>query len=102
VIADEGGGIQHAELRLGHCVFMLGGVVGGTAEGGGSMGINVRVDDPDTHAARARAAGATIVHEPATTPYGARCFAARDPEGFFWWVSDYAPAEEQQHHADRR
>jgi uncharacterized glyoxalase superfamily protein PhnB len=53
--------------------------------------IGLRVADPDAHAAHARSAGATLVREPQTAPYGARFYAARDPEGFLFWVTNYQP-----------
>ena len=42
------------------------------------------VDDVDAHYARARAAGATIVSEPADQFYGARVYRAVDLEGHRW------------------
>jgi uncharacterized glyoxalase superfamily protein PhnB len=30
--------------------------------------------------------------EPQTAPFGARFYAARDPEGGLWWISNYHPA----------
>ena len=42
-------------------------------------------------AARARAAGARIVREPADTDYGSRDYAARDPEGNLWSFGTYRP-----------
>jgi uncharacterized glyoxalase superfamily protein PhnB len=53
--------------------------------------VNVIIDDPDGHHARAKAAGAAIVIPPRDTPFGARFYAARDPEGFLWWLSTYKP-----------
>ncbi|MDB5465494.1 MAG: glyoxalase, partial [Phenylobacterium sp.] len=44
-------------------------------------------DELDTHAERARAAGATIVQEPADQFYGARVYRALDPEGHVWVFS---------------
>ena len=41
--------------------------------------VMVRVEDADAHCARARAAGATIVAEPADYPYGERQYTATDP-----------------------
>lgn len=51
----------------------------------------VHVADPDAHYARAAAGGATIVRALADTPYGARGYTARDPEGFLWTFSTYRP-----------
>jgi uncharacterized glyoxalase superfamily protein PhnB len=53
--------------------------------------VHLQVDDPDARFARATAAGAVVVHEPQTAPYGARFNAVRDPEGFVWWMSNYQP-----------
>lgn len=92
-IRGPDGAIFHAEMRLGDGTIFLN---IGTSEGGmaGSLrqAISVRIDDPDRHHERARAAGAAIVQPPTTTPYGARSYWARDPEGFLWGFSTYRPA----------
>jgi hypothetical protein len=49
--------------------------------------VMVRVEDVDAHCARARAAGATIVAEPADHPYGERQYTAIDPVGHTWTFS---------------
>ena len=90
-VANDDGGLKHAELRLdGGVVF-----VGVAADSGQFQGLthfsNLRVPDPDAHCERAKAAGATIVMPPQMSPFGARFYAARDPEGFLWWVSTYEP-----------
>jgi uncharacterized glyoxalase superfamily protein PhnB len=92
-IPDEHGALMHAELRLGSAVLMLGPSVSSKDGGELRQFINLRVEDPDAHFHRAKSASATIVREPWTTPYGARAYAVRDPEGFLWWVSDYAPSK---------
>jgi uncharacterized glyoxalase superfamily protein PhnB len=46
-------------------------------------GVHITVDDVDQHAARARAAGATILREPTDEPYG-RSYNAGDLEGHRW------------------
>ena len=46
-------------------------------------GALVYVDDVDAHCERARAAGATILREPKTEPYG-RLYTAADLEGHRW------------------
>jgi uncharacterized glyoxalase superfamily protein PhnB len=60
-------------------------------------GVLVRVEDVDAHCARARAAGATIVGEPQTHPYGERQYGAIDLAGHRWTFSqtlaDVAPAD---------
>jgi PhnB protein len=46
-------------------------------------GVMILVDDVDAHHERAEAAGATILREPKTEPYG-RLYNAADPEGHRW------------------
>jgi uncharacterized glyoxalase superfamily protein PhnB len=91
IVPGEAGSIKHAELRFGDGVMF----VGSTPESSEFRGLthfsNLRVADPDAHFARATSAGATIVMEPQMSPFGARFYAARDPEGFLWWVSTYEP-----------
>jgi uncharacterized glyoxalase superfamily protein PhnB len=49
--------------------------------------VMVRVVDVDAHCAMARQAGATILAEPATFPYGERQYSAVDPGGHVWTFS---------------
>ena len=44
----------------------------------------VRIEDADAHCQRARANGATVLHEPVTHVYGERQYSARDFEGYLW------------------
>jgi uncharacterized glyoxalase superfamily protein PhnB len=90
-VPDNTGALMHAELRLGATAVMLGPASASHAWGDTRQVTGVRVDDPDAHFAIGKAAGATILREPQTTPYGARFYAARDPEGFLWWVTNYRP-----------
>jgi uncharacterized glyoxalase superfamily protein PhnB len=61
------------------------------------LAVMLRVADADAHCARARAAGARIVAEPATFPYGERQYSAIDPAGYLWTfsesVADVDPAD---------
>jgi uncharacterized glyoxalase superfamily protein PhnB len=92
-VRDHRGGLSHAELRLGASVFMLcPEAAAGSPWRNDRLVVQLRVADPDAHCARAAAAGATVVAHPQTASYGARFYAVRDPEGFLWWVSNYAPA----------
>jgi uncharacterized glyoxalase superfamily protein PhnB len=61
--------------------------------------LNVTVADPDAHCARAVAAGAELLQPPTDSPYGARGYVARDPEGYVWGFSTYAPAPAAVPHA---
>src|SRR5688500_17964535 len=73
------GSVAHAELLLGTGLVMLGQrrhPRPRPADDEGSL--YVAVDDVDAHCARARAAGAEIVREPADTDYGSREYTVRD------------------------
>jgi uncharacterized glyoxalase superfamily protein PhnB len=93
-VPGPNGSLVHGELHFGEGVL-----VGQLSQGGEwadlKQFVNVVVDDPDRHHARAKAAGADIVMGPKDTPFGARFYAARDPEGFLWWLSTYKPAKKQ-------
>jgi uncharacterized glyoxalase superfamily protein PhnB len=51
-------------------------------------GLCVLVTDLDAHCERARAAGATILREPADPGIGARIYSAEDPEGHRWMFQE--------------
>lgn len=55
----------------------------------GTFGAYAVTDDPDGLFARATAAGARMVSEPADTGYGSREFVVRDPEGNHWCFGTY-------------
>ena len=59
--------------------------------GGNTQAPYIVLDDVDGHAARARAAGAEIIAEPADQHYGGRVYSARDPEGYVWSFGSYDP-----------
>jgi PhnB protein len=98
----EDGRVMHAELELDGGVVMLATpprpeFKSPKAIGATLSSVYTYVDDVDAHFERARAAGAEIVQEPATMPYGDRHYGARDPEGHEWWfgqhVEDVSPDE---------
>ncbi len=85
---DEGGVVNHAELRLGDDSVMLGDP-GEDYEAPNKANhrtslVHVYVDDVDAHYERAKAAGAEIVQEPTDQEYGDRRYDAKDPEGQLW------------------
>lgn len=57
--------------------------------------IHVVVADPDEHCERARKADGAILEPPSDTWYGARRYMVRDPEGYVWSFSTYAPGQEE-------
>jgi PhnB protein len=95
------GKAMHAEAGIGDGVVMMGNPGADyrnpTALGGSTQLVYVYVDDVDAHCETARAAGATIVREPADQFYGDRTYGAEDPEGHQWsfsqHVRDVAPED---------
>jgi len=86
--AEPDGRISHAEVRVGDASIMLGGPGSGYQNprhtGHFSQLVVVQVDDADAHYERAKAAGATILAEPADQPYGDRNYRVEDLEGHHW------------------
>ncbi len=87
----EDGRAVHGEVYAGDGVVWLHreapehGLVPPLATGGlTTASLAVHVDDVDAHCARARAAGAEVVHEPMDQPYGYREYSVRDLEGHLW------------------
>jgi uncharacterized glyoxalase superfamily protein PhnB len=100
VVPGDEGTIAHAQLSYGSGMVMLGtarddewGRVVKTvrALGSTSSAVYVVVADADAHCARARASGAQILFGPRDTDYGAREYAASDPEGHVWSFGTYDP-----------
>ncbi len=97
VVADDTGGVRHAELSLGDSVLMLNSerpelqLAGPRTLGGRHAGICVTVDDPEAHHARAVAAGAEVLYPLGERAYGSREYSARDPEGVMWTFGTYVP-----------
>ena len=56
-----------------------------------NQAICVRIDDPDAHFLRAKAAGAVIVQGLKDEEYGSRGYMAKDPEGHHWYFGTYRP-----------
>ncbi len=93
-LTDSQGRIQHAELSFGAGRIKLGpgSWVDWARSPNAIAGVNtqtvfVDVRDIDAHCARARAAGAEILMEPAEQFYGHRTYRARDREGHVWTFS---------------
>jgi PhnB protein len=95
------GKAMHAEAGIGAGVVMMGNPGSDyrnpTALGGATQLVYVYVDDVDAHCETARAAGATILREPADQFYGDRTYGAEDAEGHHWsfsqHVRDVAPED---------
>ncbi len=94
----DDGSVQHAELRLGTNLVMLGEArddawMGGRAPDplASTISLYVVVADPDALHRRAVAAGAKVVRELEDMDYGSREFSARDLEGNLWSFGTYDP-----------
>ena len=90
-----GGKIQHAAMRLGDDMIMMG-YPGKKYKNPKRLGqttqtLYVNVDDVDKHYARARKAGAKILEEPEDQFYGHRRYGAEDPEGHQWYFAQDIP-----------
>jgi len=94
LLEDGDGNVAHSEMRYGTGVVMVGSEwsddhrspvnVGGK----NTQSIHIGVaEDIQAHCARARAAGAEILMEPAYQFYGASTYRCRDPEGHIWTVA---------------
>ncbi|MEU9039063.1 VOC family protein [Streptomyces sp. NPDC048352] len=84
-----GGGVLHAEIRIGEAVLMLGDAAeapfASPAElGGTSAALHVYVPDVDALVRTAVAAGAELLQEPADQFHGDRTAHLRDPSGHLW------------------
>lgn len=87
-VVDDDGTLQHAELKYGTGMVLL----GTETREKGSPGIYVVVEDVDAHHAKAMAAGATLVYPPEDTEWGTRRYRVKDPEGHEWSFGSYQPA----------
>jgi uncharacterized glyoxalase superfamily protein PhnB len=91
------GTIGHAELsHHGHKIMLASewrpaGLVSPRELAGVHGQIYCEVDDVDAHYRKARAAGATIVGEPADQPHGSRTYRAMDTEGHRWIFGSALP-----------
>lgn len=98
VYRGDDGVVQHAELKLGAGLIMLGqhrpdGWFGSKDPDAESSpaGVYVVLEDVDAHYAHAREKGAGIFREPVDQDYGSREYSARDLEGNRWSFGTYDP-----------
>jgi uncharacterized glyoxalase superfamily protein PhnB len=93
VYEGDGGRVDHAELRYGDGLVMLGSERPGDDQRQAGQGwAYVVVGDLDSHHENAKAAGAEITEEPHTEDYGS-FYGARDLEGNLWSFGTYEPAD---------
>jgi len=81
------GSVQHAEVRIGDSIVMMGeGGPGGKHFPGM---LHLYMEDVDAVYQRAIEAGAKSVREPADQPYGDRSGGVEDAFGNQWWISTH-------------
>lgn len=96
-VAEYGGQIVHAELRMGDQLLFMQpdkaddpyGMHSPLALNGTNQCVCIAVEDVEAVAARVRAANGEMITEPHDTPYGAREFSCRSPDGHVWSVGNY-------------
>lgn len=97
------GAVAHAEVKIGDSKVMI-----GQPEPGQETQAMLHLYVPDTDAvyARAMAAGATSIREPADQFYGDRSGGVRDISGNQWWIAthveDVAPEEMERRMASMK
>jgi uncharacterized glyoxalase superfamily protein PhnB len=97
IARDDAGGVVHAQLRLGDGLLFLGPdrsddpyrMHSPRVLNGLNQCVCVALQEVDAHCVAARAAGAAILTELYDTPYGAREYSCRDPEGHVWCFGNY-------------
>jgi uncharacterized glyoxalase superfamily protein PhnB len=104
VVYESNQCVEHAELRFGDSIVMLGSkrdgggfrILSPSEAGGVTASLYVTVPDPDAHCARALAAGARITRPLIDQDYGSREYACLDLEGNAWSFGTYAPQAETE------
>jgi len=92
---DSSGKIQHAEVKVGNSMLMLGGARGEWTARPGNF--YLYVEDVDAVYKKAIAAGGKSISEPANQFYGDRHGGVTDSQGNGWWIAthieDVSPEE---------
>lgn len=94
-LADPGGIIGHAELRIGNTSFMLAeessdmDLRGPRLLGGSPVSLLLYVEDVDAVVAKAVAAGATLLGAVEDQFYGDRTGKFEDPFGHIWMIATH-------------
>ncbi|HKV42207.1 MAG TPA: VOC family protein [Blastocatellia bacterium] len=94
-IAQPDGRIGHAEIKIGRGQLMMAdefpeiGVVSPSSLGGSAVAIHVYVDDVDSLASQAVAAGAKLLKPVQDQFYGDRTCTLEDPFGHRWYFATH-------------
>jgi PhnB protein len=105
-LVEPSGRVGHAEMTLGPITLMLAdafpefGIHAPPEEGVTGVRMHLHVEDCDAMAARAVAAGATMLMPPTDQFYGERACRLRDPFGHLWLlghsIEELTPEEMQR------
>lgn len=90
VLRTADGTIQHAQMKIGNGIFLIGDTMG-KHEPIPAM-IYLYVADCDCHYERGLGAGGESVSEPADQFYGDRNAGVKDPCGNIWWIATHKEA----------
>jgi PhnB protein len=94
-LADPGGKVHHAEIKIGDSHIMLADehpeiqALSPKTVGGSPVSINLYVEDVDRAVERAVAAGAKLVRPVADQFYGDRTGGIEDPFGYRWFIATH-------------
>lgn len=96
-IAEYEGQIVHAELRMGDQLLFLQpdkaddpyGMHSPKNLNGTNQCVCIAVEDVDAIAVRVRETAGEMITQPHDTPYGAREFSCRSPDGHVWSIGNY-------------
>jgi PhnB protein len=94
-MVDSAGKIGHAEITIGNSIVMLSDefpewdALSPETVGGSSVGLYLYVEDVDSLAAQAVAAGATVERPVQNQFYGDRSGTFRDPFGHRWTIATH-------------
>ena len=81
------GNVQHAEVKIGDSIVMMGEGGPGGKQFPGML--HLYVEDCDALYKRALEAGAKSIREPADQPFGDRSSGVEDAFGNQWWISTH-------------
>jgi PhnB protein len=94
-LAEPGGKVNHAEIRIGDSRVMLADehpeiqALSPKTVGGSPVSIHLYVEDVDAAVERALAAGAKLVRPVADQFYGDRVGGIEDPFGYRWFIATH-------------
>ena len=91
-LTGEDGRIQHAAMKSGEDVIMMGSPPGSTFKNPKRLGqatqcLYINVENVDKHFERAKKVAAKILEEPEDQSYGHRRYGVEDPEGHQWYFA---------------